>query len=324
MGAQTAGLQESLKVMEAQVREWDKREQLWEREKGELEGSVAEAQLRARNLVLAKDEAERSLHELQGAQVQLEMDTSAAIKANEALKAKNRELSSTNRTMFSAFRDTEEEIARLQKEVELMKQAKGDSAFVPSGFEDLAAQKGVADRAADLTWQLKKAQVQMKKMKEQADELEAEWEAKVAAAEQECVVAETDLATARSSGSVHNKVWDGSLNTTLRGKHLLAIKEAGEASLQNLLHDLNEAKVRAQERGPHGKLSMADMCGFLSTLHTRHVLMSAEAKRRQVIPSPEELQDIERPPLGAEVLFWVMKVHDEKRLALQGDQDLDG
>ena len=40
---------------------------------------------------------------------------------------------------------------------------------------------------------------------------------------QECVVAEADLATARSSGSVLNEVWDGSLNT--RGKHLFAIKK---------------------------------------------------------------------------------------------------
>ena len=40
--------------------------------------------------------------------------------------------------------------------------------------------------------------------------------------------------------------------------------------------------------------------------------MSAEAKMRQVILSPEELQDIKRSPLGAEVLFWVMEVHAEK------------
>ena len=170
MGAQTAGLQESLKVMEARVREWDKREQLCEKEKGEREGSVAEAQLRSRNLVLAKEEAERSLHELQSAQVQLEMDTSVtgsvAIKAREVMKAKNRELSSTNRTMFSSYRAAEQEIARLQKEIELMKQAirKGDSSFVPSGFESLAAEKVVADRAANLAWQLKKVQAQMKKM----------------------------------------------------------------------------------------------------------------------------------------------------------------
>ena len=121
-----------------------------------------------------------------------------------------------------------------------------------------------------------------------------------------------DLATAWSSGLVHNEVWDGSLNT--RGKHLLAIKEVGAACLQNLLHDLNEAMMRAEEQGPHGKLSMADMalCGFLSTLHTRQGLMRAEAQRRQVILSPVELKDIERSPLGAEVLFWVTEVHDEK------------
>ena len=31
-----------------------------------------------------------------------------------------------------------------------------------------------------------------------------------------------------------------------------------------------------------------------------------------MIPTPDELQGIERSPLGAEVLFWVMEVHDEK------------
>ena len=192
----------------------------------------------------------------------------------------------------------------------MMKQEKGDSPFVPSEVESLAAERVVAGRASDLEWQLKKVQAQMNKMKEQADKLEAEREVKVEVAEQECVVAEANRATARSSGSLHNEVWDGSLNTM--GKHLLAMKEAGEAILQHLLHDLNEAKVRAEEGGPHGKLSMTDMCGFLSTLHTCQGLMSAEAKRRQVIPSPDELQDIERSPLGAEVLFWVMEVHDEK------------
>ena len=39
--------------------------------------------------------------------------------------------------------------------------------------------------------------------------------------------------------------------------------------------------------------------------------MADEAKRRQVIPTPDELQGIERSPLGAEVLFWVMEMHTE-------------
>ena len=88
MGVQTTGLQESLKVTEARVRvsEWNKREQQCEQEKGELEGSVAEAQARSGRLVLAKEEAERSLHELQSTHVQLEMDTSAGVRANEKLK----------------------------------------------------------------------------------------------------------------------------------------------------------------------------------------------------------------------------------------------
>ena len=86
-------------------------------------------------------------------------------------------------------------------------------------------------------------------------------------AEQECEEARASLATATSSGSMHNEVWDGSANT--RGKHLLTIKEAGASSLNSLLHDLNKAKLRAEDRGPHGKLSMADMGGFLSTLRTR-------------------------------------------------------
>ena len=105
-------------------------------------------------------------------------------------------------------------------------------------------------------------------------------------------------------------MWDGSANT--RGEHLLAIKEAGAPSLNTLLHDLNEAKVRAEERGPNGKMSMADMCGFLSTLHVRQGLMAAEAQRRQVVLSPAELKEAERSPLGAEVLFWVLEVYDEE------------
>ena len=148
----------------------------------------------------------------------------------------------------------------LQKELELPKNANGDSAFVPSGVEDLSAQQVVADRAADLAWQLRKVQNQMRVMKKQADALADQWEAKVTTAEQECEEARASLTTATSSGSVHNEVWDGSANT--RGKHLLAIKEAGEPSLKNLLHDLNEAKLRAEDRGPLGKLSMADMCTF--------------------------------------------------------------
>ena len=56
---------------------------------------------------------------------------------------------------------------------------------------------------------------------------------------------------------------------------------------------------------------MADMCGFLYTLHTRQGLMADEAKRRQVALNPAELKEAERSPLGAEVLFWVMEVYDE-------------
>ena len=37
-------------------------------------------------------------------------------------------------------------------------------------------------------------------------------------------------------------------------------------------------------------------------------VMSAEAKRRQVIPGPGKPKDIGRSPLGAEVPFWVMAV----------------
>ena len=146
-------------------------------------------------------------------------------------------------------------------------------------------------------------------MKENAGALEDQCEAKFTAAEQECEEVRASLATSTSSGSVYNDVWDGSANT--RGKHLLAIKEAVAPSLNTLLHDLSEAKVRAEERGPNGKLSMADMCGFLSTFHVRQGLMADEAKRRQVVLSPAELKEAERSPLGAEVLFWVLEVYDE-------------
>ena len=56
---------------------------------------------------------------------------------------------------------------------------------------------------------------------------------------------------------------------------------------------------------------MADMCGFLSTLHVRQGLMADEATRRQVVLSPAEFKEVERSPLGAEVLFWVLEVYDE-------------
>ena len=210
---------------------------------------------------------------------------------------------------MSFAKSAEKEIAERQKELELLKQAKGDDAFVPSGMEDAAAQQVVRDKAARLEWQMDKVQQQMKKMKQQAGALEDQWEEKVAAAKQECEEAKASLATATSSGSVHTDVWDGSANT--RGKHLLAIKAAGEPSLNTLLHDLNEAKVRAEERGPMGKMSMADMCGFLSTLHMRQGLMADEATRRQVVLSPDEAKEVERSPLGAEVLFWVLEVYDE-------------
>ena len=133
--AEAMMVQESLTVMKARVRQWDKREQQWDKEKGELEGSVAEAELPSKHLVLAKEDAERGsrLHELQGAQVQLKMDTLVAIKARED---KNWKLRSTNTTMplFRSYRAAEQENARLQKEIALMKQAKGD----PSGFVSLA------------------------------------------------------------------------------------------------------------------------------------------------------------------------------------------
>ena len=69
-------------------------------------------------------------------------------------------------------------------------------------------------------------------MKERAGVLEDKWEATVTAAEQECKEVKACLATATSSGSVHNDVWDGSANT--RGEHFLAIKEAGAPSLNTL------------------------------------------------------------------------------------------
>ena len=107
MGAQTTGLQESLQVMEARVREWDTRELQWEQEKGQFEGSVAEAQARLGRLALSKEEVERSLHELQGQHVDLEMTTSKGVKDNEALKVKNRDLVNNNRNMSSFARSAD-------------------------------------------------------------------------------------------------------------------------------------------------------------------------------------------------------------------------
>ena len=88
------------------------------------------------------------------------------------------------------------------------------------------------DKAADLAWQLKKVQQQMRAMPEKAGVLSDQWELKVATAEQECEEVRASLATAKSSGSVHNDVWDGSANT--RGKHPLAIKGAGAPTSQHI------------------------------------------------------------------------------------------
>ena len=52
---------------------------------------------------------------------------------------------------------------------------------------------------------------------------------------------------------------------------------------------------------------MADMCGFLPTLHVKQGLMADEATRRKVVLSPAKFKETARLPLGAEVLFWVNK-----------------
>ena len=98
------------------------------------------------------------------------MATSAGVKENEELKVRNRELVSNNRNMLSFAKSAKKGIARLQKEIVLMKNAKGGSAFVPSGVKELAAQQD-ADKAAGLAWQLRKVQNQMMKMKQEADTL---------------------------------------------------------------------------------------------------------------------------------------------------------
>ena len=139
----------------------------------------------------------------------------------EDLKKKNRKLVGDKRTMMGFAKSAEKEIAERQQELVLLKKAKGDNEFVPSGMEDAAAQQVVRDKAARLEWQMDKVQQQMKQMKQKAGALEDQWEAKVTAAEQECEEAKASLATATSSGSVHTDVWDGSANT--RGKHLLAV-----------------------------------------------------------------------------------------------------
>ena len=59
------------------------------------------------------------------------MDASKGVKEVEALKVKNRELVNNNRNMTSFVRAAQKEIDERQKELELLKKAKGDSAFVP-------------------------------------------------------------------------------------------------------------------------------------------------------------------------------------------------
>ena len=112
MGVQIAGLQESLglQVMEARVREWDKRELQWEQEKGQLQGSVEDGEAQSVRLAQAKEEVERSLHELQGKFVDLEMGVSKGVKELEDLRAKNRELVGNNRSMSSFARAAQKEI----------------------------------------------------------------------------------------------------------------------------------------------------------------------------------------------------------------------
>ena len=117
---------------------------------------------RSVRLAQAKEEVERSLHKLQGKFADLEMGVSKGVQEAEDVRAKNRELVGNNRNMSSFARATQREIDERQKELELLKKAKGDSAFVPSGLEDAAAQQVVRGRAADLAWQLTKVQNQMR------------------------------------------------------------------------------------------------------------------------------------------------------------------
>ena len=115
---------------------------------------------RSVRLAQAKEEVERSLHELQGKFVDLEMGVSKGFQEVEDLRAKNRELVGNNRNVSSFARAAQREIDERQKELELLKKAMGDSAFVPSGLEDAAAQQVVRDKAADLACQLAKVQNQ--------------------------------------------------------------------------------------------------------------------------------------------------------------------
>ena len=75
---------------------------------------------------------------------------------------------------------------------------------------------------------------------------------------------------ARRGGNGYWKIWP-KCNFDPKSKGL---------GMQHLVRDLNEAKVRAEEQGVHGELSMAGMCGFLSTLHTRQGVMGADLMRR--------------------------------------------
>ena len=161
---------------------------------------------RSVRLAQAKEEVERTLHELQGKFVDLEMSVSKGVAEVEGLKANNRELVGNNRAMSSFARAAQKETDERQKELALLKKAMGDSEFVPSGFEDAAAHQVVRDTAADLACQLKAVQSQMRVMKGKAGVLSDQWEEKVAAAEQECEEVRASLATATSSGSVHSDV----------------------------------------------------------------------------------------------------------------------
>ena len=61
-------------------------------------------------LAQAKEKVERTLHDLQGKFVDLEMSVSKGVAEVEGLKVKNRELVSNNRSMSSFARAAEREI----------------------------------------------------------------------------------------------------------------------------------------------------------------------------------------------------------------------
>ena len=161
MGVEVADLQESLGVMGTRVREWDRREQQWEKEKGQLKGSVEDEKAWSMRLAQAKEEVERAPHDFQGKFVDLEMSVTKGVAEAKGLKVKNRELVANNRSMMSYSKAAEKEIKERQKKLALLKKAKGESEFVPSGLEDVAAQQVVREKASDLEWQMKVVQKQM-------------------------------------------------------------------------------------------------------------------------------------------------------------------